>query len=99
MGCAKTLTGMGLDCRESVGGIKEVYILGDRSDITFPITVVNEVYAPPYADVLYIFNLFVSIVKFAFEGDHPEGILPSAPVNVPLVTNSLPNCCTLLAIL
>ena len=34
MGCAKTLTGMGLDCRESVGGIKEVYILGDRSDVT-----------------------------------------------------------------
>ena len=38
MGCAKTLSGMGLDCRESVGGIKEVYILGDRNDITFPIT-------------------------------------------------------------
>lgn len=34
MGCAKTLTGMGLDCRESVGGIKEVYILGDRSEVT-----------------------------------------------------------------
>ena len=34
MGCAKTLTGMGLDCRESVGGIKEVYILGDRSEAT-----------------------------------------------------------------
>lgn len=33
MGCAKTLTGMGLDCRESVGGIKEVYILGDRSEV------------------------------------------------------------------
>ena len=34
MGCAKTITGMGLDCRESVGGIKEVYILGDRSEVT-----------------------------------------------------------------
>ena len=42
MGCAKTLTGMDLDCRESVGGIKEVYILGDRSDITFPITIAND---------------------------------------------------------
>lgn len=40
MGCAKTLTGMGLDCRESVGGIKEVYILGDRSDAT--VTVVSD---------------------------------------------------------
>ena len=40
MGCAKTLTGMGLDCRESVGGIKEVYILGDRSEAT--VTVVND---------------------------------------------------------
>ena len=34
MGCAKTISGMGLDCRESVGGIKEVYILGDRSEVT-----------------------------------------------------------------
>ena len=34
MGCAKTISGMGLDCRESVGGIKEVYILGDRSEAT-----------------------------------------------------------------
>ena len=33
MGCAKILTGMGLDCRESVGGIKEVYILGDRTEV------------------------------------------------------------------
>ena len=40
MGCAKTLTGMGLDCRESVGGIKEVYILGDRSEAT--VTIVND---------------------------------------------------------
>ena len=40
MGCAKTLTGMGLDCRESVGGIKEVYILGDRNEAT--VTVVND---------------------------------------------------------
>lgn len=40
MGCAKTLTGMGLDCRESVGGIKEVYILGDRSEAT--VTVVAD---------------------------------------------------------
>ena len=39
MGC-KTLSGMGLDCRESVGGIKEVYILGDRSEAT--VTVVND---------------------------------------------------------
>lgn len=37
MGCAKTLTGMDLDCRESVGGIKEVYILGDRSKVTVTI--------------------------------------------------------------
>ena len=39
MGC-KTLSGMGLDCRESVGGIKEVYILGDRSEAT--VTVAND---------------------------------------------------------
>ena len=39
MGC-KTLTGMDLDCRESVGGIKEVYILGDRSEAT--VTVVSD---------------------------------------------------------
>ena len=38
MGCAKTLTGMGLDCRESVGGIKEVYILGDRSEVKVTVT-------------------------------------------------------------
>ncbi len=37
MGCAKTLTGMDLDCRESVGGIKEVYIFGDRSKVTVTI--------------------------------------------------------------
>jgi hypothetical protein len=40
MGCAKTLTGMDLDCRESVGGIKEVYILGDRSKVT--VTIVKD---------------------------------------------------------
>lgn len=40
MGCAKTLSGMDLDCRESVGGIKEVYILGDRSEAT--VTVAND---------------------------------------------------------
>ena len=39
MGC-KPLSGMGLDCRESVGGIKEVYILGDRSEAT--VTVAND---------------------------------------------------------
>ena len=38
MGCAKTLHGMDLDCRESVGGIKEVYILGDRSEVKVTVT-------------------------------------------------------------
>ena len=33
MGCAKTLAGLDVDCRESVGGIKEVYILGDRKEV------------------------------------------------------------------
>lgn len=42
MGCAKTLTGMGLDCRESVGGIKEVYILGDRSDVDGKVIIASD---------------------------------------------------------